>query len=68
MTYQLRRFFHAEWVHLQCLWTLLWLPPEARQAVLNATPETLRKLEAFLDARRDHPRCTPGCGRGKVSP
>lgn len=45
-----------ELARLRAAWALARLTPLAREAVLKSAPETWRKIDAILDARREHAR------------
>lgn len=50
------KWIRIEWLRLKAMWAWLTLTPLARQAVRNATPETIRKIDAILETRREHTR------------
>lgn len=62
------KWIHIEWLRLKARWYWYQVKPSSRRVALNTSPEVRRKIIAALDARRDHPGCTPGSGRGKVPP
>lgn len=47
------KWIHDEWLHLRAHLALRRLSPYARQAVLNASPQTIQKIDAILESRRE---------------
>lgn len=46
-------WIRIEWLRLKALRVWLARSPKQRAAVRNSKPETWRKIDAFLDARRE---------------